>query len=172
MRLAARSRIVGALALAVTAAALSPGTSAGYRLTHQEIARLAQQSRQDPQSVAQAPVVRPNPDQQAAQASVVEPPILPPGRGSQFAAVSRAKSHAEAARTQSPPPHSHYSSAGTNGHVGTVRPVATSAPTGNTPGDGFAYGDAAVGAGIAAAIVLLATTVILTVRRRSQPQHS
>jgi hypothetical protein len=32
MRLAARKRIIGGVALALTAAALAPGTSGGYRL--------------------------------------------------------------------------------------------------------------------------------------------
>ena len=59
MRLTARSSIIGALAVALIAAALAPGTSAGYRLTHQEAARLAQQSGQ---SASSTTGVRPNPD--------------------------------------------------------------------------------------------------------------
>jgi hypothetical protein len=133
MRLAAHSRIVGALALAIIAVALVPGTSAAHRLTQQEyarliqashqgsasatsaggsltqqeIARLAQRSRQDPASVAEAPVLRPNPDLQVPQ----------------YLGINRAKE----------------------------------------PSDGFDFGDAAVGAGITAAIVLLAAvTVTLT----------
>ena len=71
MRLTARSSIIGALAVAVIAAALAPGTSAGYRLTHQEAARLAQQSGQ---SASSATGVRPNPDEQSTQAGPVGPP--------------------------------------------------------------------------------------------------
>jgi len=167
MRLAAHSRIVGALALAVVAVALAPGTSFAYRLTqqeyarmvqashqgaapvtsaggsvtHREIARPAQLTRQDPASVAEAPAVRPNPDQQVPHArgpaGTSSQPVQVPGK-----------------------------------HGITPRyPIAATASSAKQPSDGFDYGDAAVGAGIAAAIVLLATTATLTVRRRHEPQH-
>jgi hypothetical protein len=209
MRLAPHSRIVGALAFVVIAAALAPGTSAAYRLTkqeyarliqashqgsapgtsaggsltHQEIARLAQRSRQDPASVAEAPVaeapvVRSNPDQEVPQADPVAATAGGQVQGSQYVGVNRAKEAQEAELAAA------RSRGGVvSGATGTqTQPVQVPgkhglaprypiAPSVNEPSDGFDYGDAAVGAGIAAAIVLLAAAATLTVRRRHQPQH-
>jgi hypothetical protein len=206
MRLAAHSRIVGALALVVIAAALGPGTSAAYRLTkqeyarliqashqgaapgtsaggsltRQEIARLAQRSRQDPASVAAAPVLRPNPDQQVPQADPVAVTAGTQVPGSQYVGVNRAKEAQEAERAAALSRGGVVSVAtGTQTQPGQVpgkhglAPRYPIAPSVNGPSDGFDYGDAAVGAGIAAAIVLLAAAATtLTVRRRHQPQHS
>jgi hypothetical protein len=69
MRLTSPSRIIGAVAAALVVAALAPGVSVGYRLTHQEAARLAQLSGRHSDSASQATVVRPNPDEQTTQAS-------------------------------------------------------------------------------------------------------
>jgi hypothetical protein len=207
MRLEAHSRIVGALALVVIAAALVPGTSAAYRLTkqeyarliqashqgaapgtsargsltRQEIARLAQRSRQDPASVSEAPVVRSNPDQQVPQADPVAVTAGGQVQGSRYVGVNRAKEAQEAelaaARSRgvaSGPAGTQTTPVQVPGRHGLAPryPIAASAPSVKEPSDGFDYGDAAVGAGIAAAIVLLAAAAALTVHRRHQPQHS
>jgi hypothetical protein len=171
MRLAAHSKIVGTLALALAVAALAPGTSAGHRLTHQEIARLAQQSRQDPASVAQAPVLRSNPGQQTTRAGIVAPPILRVARASELAAINRVEAQEQAAGSYSPSSGARYSNAESTAYATLSHPVAASSPTVNAPGEGFDYGAAAVGAGVAAAIIVLITAGSLAVRRRGRPQH-
>ena len=113
----------------------------------------------------------PNPDQQTQQVSPVGPPILWPARDSEIAAINRAKAQQRAALSYSPPATARYSSAVMNAFTPTARPVAVSAPTVKAPSDGFDYGDAAIGAAIAAAIAALASGTV-AVRRRSQPQHS
>ena len=168
MRLTLRSRIIGALALALIAAALAPGASAGYRLTHQEAARLAQQTGQN---AAWSRVVRPNPDQQNAQSGPVGPPILPVARAAQLAAITRTETQREAARSHSPPDGARYSSAAFTAYATLARLVAASAPTVDAPGDGFDYGAAAVGAGLAVTIISVITAGGLAVRRRREPQH-
>ena len=93
MRLTARTRIVGTLAVALIAAVLAPGASADYGFTHQEAARsldtgvtprgvaiLAQQSGQGASSTT---VVRPNPDQQGTQSGAAGPPVLPVARAAE-----------------------------------------------------------------------------------------
>jgi hypothetical protein len=50
-------------------------------------------------------------------------------------------------------------------------PPPDATPTSGTTSDGFDYGDAAVGAGIAGGLVLLTVPGGLTVRRRTQLQH-
>ena len=167
MRLTARSSIIGALAVAVIAAALAPGTSAGYRLTHQEAARLAQQSGQ---SASSATGVRPNPDEQSTQAGPVGPPSLRVARASELAAIHRAEAQWAAAGSYSAPAGARYSSADTDAFAASAHPVAVSAPTVKAPGAGFDYGAAAVGAGLAVAIIVLVTAGGLAVRRRRQPQ--
>ena len=49
--------------------------------------------------------------------------------------------------------------------------VAAPAVTLKAPSNGFDWGDAAIGAGIAAAVALLITAGTLAVRQRSQPRH-
>jgi hypothetical protein len=51
-------------------------------------------------------------------------------------------------------------------------PVPVPSTTASAAGDGFDYGDAAVGAGVAGGIALLTVAGGLTVRRRSQLRHS
>jgi hypothetical protein len=168
MRLTARTRIIGALAVALIAAALVPSASAGYRVTHQEAARLAQQSGQ---SASSSTVVRPNPDQQKTQSGSAGPPILPVARAAQFAAVKRAEAQREAARSYSLPEGARYSTAAFSAYATLAHPVAATAPTVTAPGDGFDYGAAAVGAGLALTIIAAITAGGLAVRRRRQPQH-
>ncbi len=167
MRLTARSSIIGTVAVALIAVALAPGTSAGYRLTHQEAARFAQQSGQ---SASSTTGVRPNADRQSTQAGPVGPPILRVARASELAAIHRAEAQSAAAGSYSPPAGARYSSADTDAYAASVHPVAASAPTVKAPGDGFDFGAAAVGAGLAVAIIVLITAGGLAVRRRRQPQ--
>ena len=181
MRLTAHTRIIGALAVALIAAVLAPGASAAYGVTHQEAARsvgtganprgvaiLAQQSGQ---SASSTTVVRPNPDQQGTQSGSAGPPILPVARTAELAAIHRAEAQREAARSYSLPQGARYSSAAFNAYATLAHPVAASAPTVTAPGDGFDYGAAAVGAGLAVTIIAAITGGGLAVRRRRQPQH-
>ena len=168
MRLTARNRIIGTLAVALIAAALAPGASADYRVTHQQAARLAQQSGQ---SASSTTVVRPNPDEQNAQSGSAGPPILSVARAAELAAIKRAEAQREAARSYSLPEGARYSSAAFNAYGTLAHPVAVSAPTVTAPGDGFDYGAAAVGAGLAVTIIAALTAGGLAVRRRRQPQH-
>lgn len=180
MRLAARSRTTGALAVAIVAAAVVPGTSTAYRLTHQEAAQLARRAASNPgvtaQTAAGTPVVLPNPDQQSARAGVVGPPVLRPAPRSELAAMTRAKANEEAAITYRPTLGARYSGADTAAYAAALSST-TVAATVNTatvkaPGNGFDYGDAAVGAGVTAAFMLLIAAAALNLRRRRQPQHS
>jgi hypothetical protein len=160
MRLTARTRIiVGALSIAAIAA---PAASA----------RVGPDVRPNPdqQSTQAGRDVRPNPDQQSTQAGPVGPPILRVARASEFAAINRAEVQQEAARSYSPPAGARYSSADTDAYAAFAHPVAASAPTVKAPGAGFDYGAAAVGAGLAVAIIVLITAGGLAVRRRRQPQ--
>lgn len=55
-----------------------------------------------------------------------------------------------------------------------AKPTAVAAPAGGVTSstDGFDYGAAAVGAGVIAAAALLIGAGSLTIRRRSQPEHT
>jgi hypothetical protein len=171
MRLAARSKFVGTLALAVAVGGLACGTSVGHVLTAQQIARIAQQSRQDPASVSQAPVLRSNPRQQTTQARIVAPPILRVARASELSAINRAEAREHAAGSYGPSSGARYSNAESAAYATLSHPVAASAPTANAPGDGFDYAAAAIGAGAAALIIVAIAAGSLAVRRRGQPQH-
>ena len=124
MRLTARSRIIGTLAVALIAAALAPGASADYGVTHQEAAALAQQSGQ---SASTTTGIRPNPGQQRiTQPDSVGPPILPVTRTGELAAINRAHEQREAARFYSLPQGAPYSSAAFNAYATLAHPVAAS----------------------------------------------
>ena len=168
MRLTARSRIIGVLAAALIAAALASGANADYGVAHQQAAHLAQPSGQ---SASSATVVRPNPDEQGTQSGSAGPPILPVARTAELAAIHRAEVQREAARSYALPEGARYSSAAFNAYATLARPVAATAPTVTAPGDGFDYGAAAVGAGLALTIIAAVTGGGLAVRRRRQPQH-
>ena len=181
MRLTAHTRIIGALAVALIAAVLAPGASADYAVTHRETARslgtgaiprgVAILAQQAGQSASSTTVVRPNPDQQGTQFGSAGPPILPVARAAGLAAIHRAEAQREAARSYSLPERARYSSAAFNAYATLAHPVAASAPTVTAPGDGFDYGAAAVGAGLAVTIIAAITAGGLAVRRRRQPQH-
>ena len=156
------------MAVTLIAAALVPGASAGYRVTHQEAARLAQQSSQ---SASSTRVVRPNPDEQSTQSASVGLPILP-ARAGALATINRAEAQREAARSYSLPAGARYSSAAFDAYAALAHPVAASAPMVKAPYDGFDCGAAAVGAGLAATIIAVITAGGLAMRRRRQPQSS
>jgi hypothetical protein len=170
MRLTTRSRTIATLAVALTAAALVPAVSAGYRLTHQEAARLAHQSGQ---SASPTPGVRPNPDQQTTQSDSVGPPNLPAARKAELAAISQAEAQRETARNYSLPPGAHYTNAPFNAYATLTHPVTASTPTVKAPDNGFDYrAAAAVGAALAATIIVVMTAGGLAARRRRQPQSN
>jgi hypothetical protein len=106
----------------------------------------------------------------AAQAGPVAPPILRVARASELAAINRAETQERAAGSYSPPAGARYSSAETDAYAWFAHPVAASASTVKAPGEGFDYGAAAVGAGLAVAIIVLIAAGGLAVRRRRQPQ--
>ena len=168
MRLTARSRTIATPAVALIAGALVPSASAGDRLTHQEDGRVAQQSGQ---SASSTTIVRPNPDQQSTQSGSVGPPTLPVARAAELAAIHRAAELREAARSYSLPQAAHYNNAAFNAYATLAHPVAASSPTVKAPDDGFDYGAAAVGAGLAVTIIVLITAGGLIVRRRRRPQY-
>jgi hypothetical protein len=191
MRLAAHTRIVGALALALVAAALAPATSGAYRMTHQEyarliaashqgsasrasaggsltkqeIARLARLSREHPSAVAEAPLVRHPADRPVPQFVGVNR-----AKEAQEAELAAAQTRGVASGTASTPSQP-VSVPGKHG-LAPRYPIAATGPGIKHSTDGFDVGDAAAGAGIAAALVLLATATTLTLRRRGQLQHS
>ncbi|HXO08203.1 MAG TPA: hypothetical protein VN880_09225 [Solirubrobacteraceae bacterium] len=181
MRLTAHTRIIGTLAVALIAAVLAPGASADYGVTHQQAARslgtganprgVAVLAQQSGQSASSTRVVRPNPDQQGAQSGSVGPPILPVARAAELGAIHRAEAQREAARFYSLPQDARYSSAAFNAYATLARPVAASSPTVKASGDGFDYGAAAVGAGLALTIIVVVTAGGLAVRRRRRPQY-
>ena len=191
MRVTARSRIIGTLAVALIAAALAPGTSAGYQSTQAgsvgppilRVARaseLAAINRAEAQREAASSYSPPagaryssaDTDAYAAFAHPVAAPILRVARASELAAIRRAEAQREAASSYSPPAGARYSSAVLDAYATLAHPpVAASAPTVKAPGDGFDFGAAAVGAGFAVAIIVLITAGGLVMRRRRQAQY-
>ena len=119
-------------------------------------------------TTAHATVVKPNPDQQApqtAQTATGVPPGLSRSQASEIAAIDRAKASepgqpraAEGALQHRGPDHGSHPACGT--------------ATLKAPGNGFDWGDAAVGAGVAAAIGLLIAAASVAVRRRSRTASS
>ena len=99
------------------------------------------------------------------------PPILRPARASELAAIHRAEAQWAAALSYSLPAGARYSSADIDAYAAVAHPVAASAPTVKAPGDGFDFGAAAVGAGLAVAIIVLITAGGLALRRRREPQY-
>ena len=161
MRLAARSTMIaGVLSIA---AILAPAASA--RLTS-EAATTRPRAADDLESGCAA-----EPDQQTSQSTPVRAADPAGGASAQSSRRSTAPRRSErAARSYSPPAGARYSSADTDAYAAFAHPVAASAPTVKAPGAGFDYGAAAVGAGLAVAIIVLITAGGLAVRRRRQPQ--
>ncbi len=162
-----------AMALAVSAIA-APAASARFAqepnqqlLVTPPTASAAHSSPAQTQAAGARAEVQPNPDQQTPQTAPV-PPILHRVQPSRLAAVNRAKEHAFAYRV---PASARYGTAGLNASA-TVKAAAVPAPTLSAPSNGFDWGDAAIGAGITAAIALMITAGSLAVRQRSQPRPS
>ena len=116
-------------------------------------------------TTAHATVVKPNPDQQAPQTATGVPPGLSRSQASELAAIDRAKARSLA---NHPSPTGPYSTAAL---TTAATPIASPSPTLEAPGNGFDWGDAAVGAGVAAAIGLLIAAASIAVRHRSEPRH-
>ena len=161
MRLATRSTVIAAALTAVAIASpvasarpapSGPGTAIGAPMVS---------ARFDPGTPPQYWPPQDRPPQE--QTVSVAPPIplwVPP---SQLAAIERAKLQALENHV---PPMGRISSADTNTY-------ATATHTNPAPpsGSGFDWSDAAIGAAIAAALVLLITASTLAVRQRRQPRH-
>lgn len=111
--------------------------------------------------------VRPSHDQQTTHDGVGIPPILHRVDSSKLAATNRAKTRAFAYHVS---PTARYSSTDVNAYAPTSHPVGVAEPALKAPSSGFDWGDAAIGAGVAAAIALLVTGAGLVMRQRSQPR--
>ena len=88
-------------------------------------------------------------------------PILHRVHGSELAAFNATRQQALANHV---PPSGRYSTADVSAYA-TVKP-----PTASTPGNGFDWGDAAIGAAVATVIALLVGGGMLAARQRSQPR--
>jgi hypothetical protein len=157
-----------ALALAVSAIA-APAASARFdQEPHQQlpVTPPTVSSPAQPQTSGSRPEVQPNPDQQTPQTAPVAP-ILRRVPASALAAVNSAKEHALVYHV---PQSARYSTADVNAYTPSAHPVAAAAPSLKAPSNGFDWGDAAIGAGITAAIALLMTGGGLAVRQRSAPR--
>jgi hypothetical protein len=117
------------------------------------------------------PEVHPNPDEQSGPAGLIAPPALRTARPSELAALHRAEAKQHEAAVYSPPSDAGYSAAVTNAYRSAAPQVAAVTPPIVTH-DGFRYRDAAIGAGVAAAIMSLLAAGAMAVRRRGRFQHS
>lgn len=88
-------------------------------------------------------------------------PVLHRVHSSEFAAYNAARQQALANHV---PPSGRYSTANLSTYA-TVTP-----PTASTPGNGFDWGDAAIGAAAATVIALMVGAGTLAARQRSQPR--
>lgn len=95
-----------------------------------------------------------------AQDNTGAPPILYRVHSSELAAFDAARQQALANH----PPSGRYSTADVNAYA-TVKP-----PTVSTPGNGFDWGDAAIGAAVATVLALMIGAGTLAARQRSQPR--
>ena len=124
------------------------------------------------QPTAVSSVVGPNPDEQTSQTPVAGPPILGVAQASERAAIKDAESQERAAVSYRPPAGARYSSADIAAYAAAAPSVAASSSPVRAPDAGFDYGAAAVGAGLAVAMMVLITAGALAVRRHRQPQFS
>jgi hypothetical protein len=177
MRLAARSTVIAsALAVVAITAQAAP---ARFDLEPQQQVYVNPSTGYatpvpTPQSqpTAPRPEVHSNLNQQTDQAGDAGmPPILQRAPASELAAINRAQTRKARALSYSPSATARHSSADTDAYAKTDRSAAVTGPTVETPSNGFDYGDAAIGAGITAAIALLITAGTLTVRQRRQLRH-
>jgi hypothetical protein len=160
MRLATRSTVTAA---ALTAVAIASPVASARPAPSGPGTALAVTAIGAPAASARPPGPLPQSPVQQAHAVPVAPSDsrwVPP---SQLAAIERARAQALANHV---PPSGRYTGADTNAQA----TVSHSNPA-TTSGSGFDGSDAAIGAGIAAAIVLLITAGTLAVRQRRQPRH-
>jgi hypothetical protein len=108
----------------------------------------------------------------AARPRSVQPPILKASPTAQLAALHQAEADARAAYAYRPPPGAHFSTASLAVYARGSQPVPAASTTTKDPGRDFDYGAAAIGAGVAAVLVLLVSGSIVVARRRGQLQHS
>jgi hypothetical protein len=171
MRLAARSTVIAAALViaAVTASAATAQFSLGPRQplfvnpsTGYPTPALSQS-----QTTPRRPEAHPGPHRQTQHAGLVAPPTSGPARHSQSPAAGTPREQALANHV---PRTGRQSNAEPNARATTDRPIAA-AETLKAPSSDFDWGDAAIGAGIAAAIALLITAGAQVVRQRSQLRH-
>ncbi|MBV9798296.1 MAG: hypothetical protein JO039_09645 [Solirubrobacterales bacterium] len=139
-----------ALPIALAIAAIPPSTAAarpyldpGSNLQHQ--------------ATTPAAIAQPHPDRHTAPAELGLPPVLRPARASEQQAITRAETQEVNALADTPPQGARYSNAEQNAYAPATAPVATTPPAAGGSSNAFDYGDAAIGAGITAAIALLIT---------------
>jgi hypothetical protein len=105
---------------------------------------------------------------QTVQAAPALPTALPVPRGFNLAEIRRAEAQEAQAHSYTVPATARYSDAGLNGYAAARPSAALPAPKATTPSNSFDWGDAAIGAAITAAILLLVMAGTVAVRRRTQ----
>jgi hypothetical protein len=166
MRLAARSTVV-AICLAIVA--LAPAAAFARPAFDPPIVTVnppTGYTLQD-KSVSHTTVVRSNPDQQVARHGVPVPPILGKTQAAEQATIDRLKAHPLVDSR----PTGRYSTAALNGN-GRGNPVSVQAPKtlSASPGNGFDWGDAAIGAAVGLSLTLLVVGGAMMLSRRRSPQ--
>lgn len=105
------------------------------------------------------------PIHQVEQVGPAAPPILAPPAQSDLQATEAQEARAH---SYSAPPLARYSSAELNAHLKSAPTGPVSAAKIAVQSNGFHWGDAAIGAAIAAVVVLVVTLGTLALRRRTQ----
>ena len=122
-------------------------------------------ARVDPYSLGAAVPVSPpavsSSNASTAQEGIAVPPILHRPHRSELAAYNAAR---QQALENHVPPSGRYSTADVDTHA-TVKPATVT-----TPGNGFDWGDAAIGAAVATVITVMVGAGTLAARQRSQPR--
>jgi hypothetical protein len=106
------------------------------------------------------------------ETGTVGPSILRAPQAAQLTALHHAEAQTRAAHAYRPPRGAAFSTATLGVYARDSQRVSAASATTKDPGDDFDYGAAAIGAGLAAAVVLLVSGSIVVVRRRGQLQHS
>jgi hypothetical protein len=115
-------------------------------------------------SAASARVLE-GPLHQTGQAGLAVPPIQTPAEPSELRA---AEAQAALANSSRPPTTARYSNARLNAHPKAAPTAVIAAAKPAAPSGSFHWSDAAIGAAIAMAIVLLVTAGTVVLRRRTQ----
>lgn len=169
MSLASRSRLIAAT-LMIGAIAASAASARPVDLAPTSTPSATAQSR----TTVGGPVVHPNPDQQNQQNLSGAPPILPRVPASEQAAINRAQAGEAQALSNGLPPTARYSSAELNAYATAVHPLVAPTPTVKTPGGGFDWGDAGIGAagGLAISLLGIGGALAISQRRTRRPRGS